>query len=343
MISHLQAQLHADIDAISDRFRGEDWVEDEEDVFNSTSLEVSAALSMTRRAAEALTGQVELLLRLPQVWEALDDGRIDLARARIITDVTSHLPHEEATRVADIALERAPVQTTGQLRARLARLVISTDPAAAKERYEQRLKEQRVECRPGEDGTAHLLGLNVPPDQANAAMRRLSRLAKKLKAQGDKRPIDQIRADLYMAILTGRDDAQADSQRGVVDLKVDLTTLAGLDESPAEIPGWGPVIADIARKVAHARPSPSGAPSPPIRRTVDPALWSRPNEDPQQNNAGLSKRSTPNVCSPRVGWTSRHAMSTTRSLGQKPIGPPSSNWSRYAGTTTSLIIEAAGS
>jgi hypothetical protein len=174
-------------------------------------------------------------------------------------------------------------------------------------------------------------------------MRRLSRLAKALKAKGDKRPIDHIRAELFLNILTGRQDQQTSGRAATIDLRVDLTTLAGLDESPAEIPGWGPVIADIARKVAHARPSPSGAPSPPIRRTVDPALWSRPNEDPQQNNAGLSKRSTPNVCSPRVGWTSRHAMSTTRSLGQKPIGPPSSNWSRYAGTTTSLIIEAAGS
>jgi hypothetical protein len=110
-----------------------------------------------------------------------------------------------------------------------------------------------VYCRPAEDGTAHLLGLYLPPDQANAAMRRLTHQAKKLKAKGDERPIDQIRADLFLAILTGSDDDQAESQRGVVDLKVDLTTLAGLDDNPAEIPGWGPVISDIARKVAHAQ------------------------------------------------------------------------------------------
>jgi hypothetical protein len=127
------------------------------------------------------------------------------------------------------------------------------DPAAAKERYEQRLNETRVYCRPAEDGTAHLLGLYLPPNLANAAMRRLTHQAKKLKAKGDKRPIDQIRADLFLAILTGRDADEDEGQRGVVDLKVDLTTLAGLDDNPGEIPGWGPVLADIARKVADAQ------------------------------------------------------------------------------------------
>jgi hypothetical protein len=37
-----------------------------------------------------------------------------------------------------------------------------------------------------------------------------------------------------------------------VDITVDLTTLTGLSEVPGEIPGWGPVISDIARQVAVA-------------------------------------------------------------------------------------------
>jgi hypothetical protein len=252
-IAHLQAQIHADIEAIGAALSDQDWVEDEQILFHATGDEISAALCLTRRAAEALTGQATALLALPQVWEALDEGRIDLARARIIVDLTSHLPGEEASRVADTVLEDASELTTGQLRSRLARLIMTIDPAAAKDRYENRLEERRVYCRPAEDGTAHLLGLYLPPDQANAVMRRLTHQAKKLKAKGDRRPIDQIRADLYLAILTGRDKDQAESRRATVDLKVDLTTLAGLDDNPAEIPGWGPVIADIARKVANAQ------------------------------------------------------------------------------------------
>jgi hypothetical protein len=37
----------------------------------------------------------------------------------------------------------------------------------------------------------------------------------------------------------------------VVDIQINLTTLMCLDEDPGLIPGWGPVIADIARQVAH--------------------------------------------------------------------------------------------
>jgi hypothetical protein len=39
-------------------------------------------------------------------------------------------------------------------------------------------------------------------------------------------------------------------RRGVVDLHVKLSTLMGLDDDPALIPGWGPVVADVARQVA---------------------------------------------------------------------------------------------
>ena len=61
---------------------------------------------------------------------------------------------------------------TGQLRAHLRRLIISVDPAAAQERYEDRLDERRVFSEQGEDGTANLHGLNLPPAETNRAMGR---------------------------------------------------------------------------------------------------------------------------------------------------------------------------
>jgi hypothetical protein len=48
------------------------------------------------------------------------------------------------------------------------------------------------------------------------------------------------------------------ARRGVVDIQVKLSTLLDLDEDSGWIPGWGPVIADIARQVAfdeQARPA----------------------------------------------------------------------------------------
>ena len=179
-------------------------------------------------------------------------GLIDLPRARILSDLTAPLPEELARQVCDAALERAPGLTTGQLRAHLQRLIITIDPAAAQERYEEKLEERRVFSEQGEDGTANLHGLNLPPAEVTRAMRRINRLARSLKARGDRRRIDQIRADILLDLLTGRNQEQTkigSSDTGVVEIRVELTTLTGIDDQPGEIPGFGPVLADVARQI----------------------------------------------------------------------------------------------
>ena len=255
--SWIDAELFADIEGVSVSLAEEldDLWEgvspDPVVVGDATASEIQAALSLTRRAAGI---QVELAFllceRLPGVWAALHEGLIDLPRARVLSDLTMPLPRDLARQVCDIALERAPSLTTGQLRAHLGRLIISIDPAAAQERYEDKLEERRVFSEQGEDGTANLMGLNLPPVETNRAMRRINRLARALKAKGDRRRIDQIRADIYLDLLTGKAQPNSgSSDTGVVEIRVDLTTLAGVDDEPAEIPGWGPVLADVARQV----------------------------------------------------------------------------------------------
>jgi hypothetical protein len=81
-----------------------------------------------------------------------------------------------------------------------------------------------------------------------AISRRIDRLARSLKRAGDPRGIDQIRADVYLDVLSG---LHGDTKGGVIDLHVDLETLALLAEAPGEIAGYGPVIADIARQVTE--------------------------------------------------------------------------------------------
>jgi hypothetical protein len=255
-IAHDQAELLADIEAVSEAV-GElsNTPEGELDVFSifdTTASEISTALSLTRRASEVQTDlALTLRQRLPQVWAALHEGVIDLPRARVLSDQTSHLPEELARQVCDTALEKASSQTTGQLRARIQRLIITADPAAAKDRYEQALTERKLVCEPTDAGTTNILGLDLPADRANQAMCRVNRMAKKAKRKGDRRPIDQIRADIFLDLLCGNGQ-QAEgsgSDQGVVDIRVDLSTLLGLAEDPGEIPGYGPVIADVTRQV----------------------------------------------------------------------------------------------
>ena len=255
LISHLQAELYADIHSVSEAVCDLDRFE-HRDGFFITASEIQAALTLTRRAGEMHTDLAfQLRERLPGVWQALHDGLIDLAKARVLSDQTCHLAEELARRVCDAALQQAPDQTTGQLRARIQRLIISIDPASARDRYEEKLKDRRVISEMTDAGTANLHGLDLPPAVAHAAMRRINQIARSLKARGDKRPIDQIRADILLDLLTGRNqDHRQRVDRGVVDVRVDMTTLAGIDDKPGEIPGWGPVIADVARRIVDEQP-----------------------------------------------------------------------------------------
>jgi hypothetical protein len=250
-LAHAQAELYVSIisvaDAAAERAGGD--VELAQDLAAS---EIRAALTLTRRAADAqLDLARDLLERHPRVWEALHQGRIDLPKARVVVDQTSHLEEKTARQVADTALQRAAEMTTGQLRARIRRLVITVDPDSARERYEAKLKDRRVIIEATEAGTANLFGMDLPAADTNAAMRRINRLARSAKTAEDHRSIDQIRADILLALLNGREPGQSPGVGAVVDIRVDLTTLAGLDDNPAEIPGWGPVIADIARQVVE--------------------------------------------------------------------------------------------
>jgi hypothetical protein len=106
-----------------------------------------------------------------------------------------------------------------------------------------------VVCEQTDAGTANIHATDLPADKANLAMCRINRLAHTAKRHGDRRGIDQIRADIYLELLTGNHAEGSSSGTAVVDIRVELTTLLELDDQPGEIPGWGPVIADITRQL----------------------------------------------------------------------------------------------
>ena len=89
-------------------------------------------------------------------------------------------------------------------------------------------------------------------------------------------------------------------RRGVVDIQVKLSTLAELDNDPALIPGWGPVIADIARQVAHdqkANPSLEVVGHRRERRTAAPRPHPPP---PQRHRRRLRPSPRPQLPRPRL-------------------------------------------
>jgi hypothetical protein len=107
--------------------------------FDHIDDEVAVALTLTRRSAGRLVELALGLDRLPLTRAALSAGLIDERRAEVITEELAGLDDEA------LIIGKAPGLTTGQLRALVRRAVIAADPAAARQRKEQALKDARIE------------------------------------------------------------------------------------------------------------------------------------------------------------------------------------------------------
>ncbi len=215
------------------------------------SEEIASALTLTRRKADHDLGiALDLESRLSQVGESLRLGQIDDRKARILSVGTDFLEPEVAQNVVDRLLPSAPELTTGQLGARLRKLCIESDPDAARERYERSVTERKVVAEPNPEGTAAFIISQCSPEDVYAARDHVNRIARSLKTSDEPRTIDQIRADVAMGLLTGRLHEQPHGRGGSVDIRVDLTTLGEMDSGSAELAGYGPVVAEIARNVA---------------------------------------------------------------------------------------------
>ncbi|HEV2377121.1 MAG TPA: HNH endonuclease signature motif containing protein [Streptosporangiaceae bacterium] len=166
--------------------------------------EVAAALTLTGRAADKVVNLALDLSRLPATAAALAAGEIDVARAWVVADETSALGAAHRSLVEQKVLGRAGGQTTTELRRCLRRAVLAADPAAAKARKERAQREARVERWDEPAGTAALAGRDLPPAGVLAADRNLTGWASQLKAGGAKGTMDQLRAAVYLALLSGQ-------------------------------------------------------------------------------------------------------------------------------------------
>lgn len=170
----------------------------------SVTEEVSAALTVTGNAAATLVHLAEQLTGpLARTGDALEAGRLDLAKARVICDVTEHLPEATTRRVESAALEKASEQTTGQLRRRLNRIARRLAPEAIEERKREAVRQRRLELWDTPSGTSDLSLCDLPAEDAHAIFNKITAAAHGIKVDGDTRPLHTIRADLATRLLQG--------------------------------------------------------------------------------------------------------------------------------------------
>jgi hypothetical protein len=102
-------------------------------------------------------------------------------------------------------LPAAGAQTTGQLRAAVARAVLAVDPDAATRRREEAQKDPQLRRWQEDAGTAALAGYGLPPADVLAADERLTARALSLRAAGLPGTLEELRARAYLDVLLGQD------------------------------------------------------------------------------------------------------------------------------------------
>jgi hypothetical protein len=161
-------------------------------------------LTVTGNAAATLVHLADrLATALPATRAALQAGRIDLPKARVICDAVDGLTDQVAERIEASVLPLAPQQTTGQLRRRAKRAVQRLAPEAFQDRTQQTVTQRRLEVWDSVNGTAGLGLLDIATGDAHAIHNKITAVARAVKTDGDDRSLDQIRADLATQLLRG--------------------------------------------------------------------------------------------------------------------------------------------
>jgi hypothetical protein len=234
--------------------------------FDQATTQVALALDLPRATAQGLVvDAVALTDRLPTVLDRLAAGTVSARVARVLAQETMVCADPAtATDVAEHVLARPGTRTGPQARRAAAAAVIAADPGAA-ERRERAATAGRC-FRPVKDTTDGMTTWDacLPVAESLAIDRRLTALAEAATGPDDPRTRAAVRADIATSLLLGQPVTRADGTALTpanlptrttwrADVIVPAGSLAGGDQ-PGQIPGWGPVTAATARRLAAGLP-----------------------------------------------------------------------------------------
>ena len=173
-------------------------------IFDSAVDEIRAELRMTRRAAGTELANAVAVAGLPKVMRALSDGAIDRARALVFAEACVLLTEPQAAVLVDTLLPDAAKVSATWLKDKAQRVAIALDPAWARRRYNDAVRDRKIIGYLNPDGSAVVTGQNLPADEAAAACARVDALADSAKRAGAAAKIDHLRVELFLGLLDGR-------------------------------------------------------------------------------------------------------------------------------------------
>ncbi|MEU6645997.1 DUF222 domain-containing protein [Saccharomonospora sp. NPDC046836] len=252
-----EALLHRAVNSL-DEHRGH-----APDVVAELALVLSVSEQHARRMVDL---SAALVHRLPRTLSAMESGVVDSYRASKVASATAWLNDSQAREVDSTVAPRLVGKNPHQVRRVATYWALKVDPEGAARRASVRRAERSVQLLPGEDGMSTLLA-DLPAEVASSAYARIDRMARTLRGGNESRTLDQLRADVFAELLGS--NATGSGAKADVHVYVDLTTLAGLNDNPAQLAGYGPIAADVARQIAEE-------PSSTWRRIVTDPLTGAP-------------------------------------------------------------------
>jgi hypothetical protein len=226
------------------------------------SDELALRLGCGRRTVERQLNAAYLIdERLPATREARARGLLDATKTQLIAEGTVGLDDDSARAVEGSVIDEATTANPATLRRRLGRAITTHDPAGHERRRAAAVDERRVGGTPLEDGMAELSAY-LPAEDWTTINTAINAAARGLKARGDARSMDQLRADALVApfrealcsgVLAGVEPMTLAQHRGAparIDVTVPASVLLGLSEAPGYLAGYGWIPASLARELA---------------------------------------------------------------------------------------------
>jgi len=191
------------------------------------------------------------------------DGMADRASGEPITPdgIRRGLVGQVESRV----LPRAGGRSLRQHRDAIAHAVAAVAPRTAEQRHQQAREDRRIDSSPAPDAMAWL-NIYGPAEDVTAIRTMLDAAADAAATEpGEQRTTDQLRFDALAALAWASLDSghlggcqhaprlgARHGRAAAVAVTVPLSTLIGLDDTPGQLDGYGPITADVARRIAAA-------------------------------------------------------------------------------------------
>ncbi|WP_157513866.1 HNH endonuclease signature motif containing protein [Nocardia concava] len=237
----------------------------------STATEIGVALKMSQRSADNLINiGLDLEHRLPTTAEAFAAGRIDLAQVRAIRETLTNVRGDLLTELEQKIAAYAENADPQRVRRTARRWITEADPEGQAVRRKEAEAERYVSVNAADNGTA-VVDAVLPAAGGRTLFEKLREMACTQVCSEDPRTQNQRRADALVALAdgTGRLTCQCGredcprapfdavapvARKALVQVGVSAETLAGLQDNPALLAGFGAIDADLARQLArHAR------------------------------------------------------------------------------------------